>query len=107
MKKKKKFDRNGVVETGKRPNPVRSSSDDIINSPSHYKQGEMEAITAIEGLGLGFHAGNVVKYLARYRWKHRDKDGGVQDLRKAAWYLQRLIDRECRHGSGEVKESGD
>jgi hypothetical protein len=38
---------------------------------------------------LGFHAGNVVKYVARYKAK-----GGLEDLKKAAWYLRRLIDIE-------------
>lgn len=95
-KKQKKFDGNGIAGSG-----------DVVNSPAHYQHGEMETITAIEGLGLGFHAGNVVKYLARYRWKHSDKKGGVQDLRKAAWYLNRLIDRECRYGSGKDEEAGD
>lgn len=37
----------------------------------------------------GFLQGNVIKYMARYRDK-----GGVQDLRKAAHYLQRLIEEE-------------
>jgi len=62
---------------------------DNINHPSHYIQGSMEVIDAIEGLELGFHAGNVVKYVARFKHK-----GGVEDLRKARWYLDRLIERE-------------
>ena len=81
-KKSKKFGRNGI------------EAEDVVNSPAHYRHGEMETISAIEGLGLGYHAGNIVKYLARYRWKHSDRKGGVQDLRKAAWYLERLIERE-------------
>jgi hypothetical protein len=60
-----------------------------VNHPAHYRQGSMEVIDAIEGLALGFHAGNVVKYVARYKAK-----GGLEDLKKAAWYLRRLIDIE-------------
>ena len=60
--------------------------DDPVNSPKHYTQGEMEVITAIEGLGLDYHQGNVVKYVSRYRYK-----GGVEDLKKARWYIDRLI----------------
>lgn len=63
---------------------------DAVNHPQHYKLGGMEVIDAIEGLGLGFHAGNVVKYVARYKAK-----GGAEDLRKARWYLERLIDLEA------------
>ena len=60
--------------------------DDPVNSPAHYTQGKMEVITAIEGLGLDYHQGNVVKYVARYPYKN-----GLEDLRKAKWYIERLI----------------
>jgi hypothetical protein len=59
---------------------------DPVNSPTHYTQGEMETITAIEGLGLDYHQGNVIKYVSRYRYKN-----GIEDLRKAKWYIDRLI----------------
>ena len=60
--------------------------DDPVNSPTHYTQGSMEVITAIEGMGLDYHQGNVVKYVSRYRYKN-----GIEDLRKAKWYIDRLI----------------
>lgn len=60
--------------------------DDPVNSPKHYTQGEMEVITAIEGLGLDYHQGNVLKYVSRYRYKN-----GVEDLKKARWYIDRLL----------------
>lgn len=59
---------------------------DPVNHPSHYTQGSLEVIDAIEGMALGYHEGNVVKYVARYRFK-----GGVEDLKKARFYLDRLI----------------
>ena len=46
----------------------------------------MEVITAIEGLGLDYHQGNVLKYISRYRFKN-----GMEDLQKAKWYVERLI----------------
>jgi hypothetical protein len=62
---------------------------DSIN-PSHYKQGGIECIEAIKAAtGDGFISyvwGNVLKYL--WRWP---KKGGVDDLKKARWYLDRLI----------------
>jgi len=62
---------------------------DNIN-PSHYKQGKIEVIEIIkEVTGEGFEGyckGNIVKYLARYKYKN-----GVEDLRKGLWYLERLI----------------
>jgi hypothetical protein len=67
----------------------RINQADPIN-PSHYKQGGIECIEAIKAaLGEGFPdylRGNVIKYL----WRYKEK-GGVEDLRKSAWYLDRLI----------------
>jgi len=57
-----------------------------INHPSHYTQGKMECIEAIEGLGLPFHEAQVLKYIVR--WRHK---GGVEDLKKAQWFLKRLL----------------
>lgn len=61
---------------------------DPINHPSHYKAGNgLEAIDVIESFGLGFHLGNVVKYVLRAG----RKDEILQELRKARWYLSRKI----------------
>lgn len=60
---------------------------DLINHPPHYTQGSIEVIDAIEDWQLGFHAGNVVKYVAR----HEHKGKPIEDLQKARWYLDRLI----------------
>lgn len=64
-------------------------SGDPINHPAHYTFGTIEVIDAIEAWGLGFHLGNVIKYVARAAHKGRM----VEDLKKARWYLTRLIDR--------------
>lgn len=63
---------------------------DAVNKPAHY-QGKYECIDVIEDrLSIeafqGYLEGNVWKYLYRYRQKN-----GVTDLKKAAWYLDRLI----------------
>lgn len=62
---------------------------EAVNHPSHYNAGKIEVIEAITDWGLGFCDGNVVKYVARFRHKN-----GVEDLKKAAWYLNRLIQQE-------------
>lgn len=62
---------------------------DPINHPSHYTFGGIEVIDAIEAWGLGFHLANVVKYVARAAHKGQE----LQDLKKAAWYLDRKIDQ--------------
>jgi hypothetical protein len=64
---------------------------DAVNHPSHYKQGAVECIDAIKSaLGDdGFEAycqGQVIKYIWRFRHKN-----GLEDLRKANWYLTELI----------------
>lgn len=61
---------------------------DLVNYPPHYRSANgLEAIDVIEGFGLGFHLGNVVKYILRAG----RKDALLQDLRKARWYLDRNI----------------
>ena len=67
---------------------------DSVNHPSHYKQGKLEMIEAVEGLNLGFHAGNALKYLVRYQYKHDTQQGRLEDLMKARWYINRLITLE-------------
>ena len=63
---------------------------EVVNHPSYYKRGGIEAIDAIEAWGLGFNLGNVVKYIARAGHKTTD---GLRELKKAEWYLSREIER--------------
>jgi hypothetical protein len=65
---------------------------EMVNNPLHYGGADnpYEAIKVIEAWGLDFHLGNTVKYISRAGIKNRDKE--LEDLRKAAWYLQRKID---------------
>ena len=53
----------------------------------HYNQGRFEVIDVIEDWNLGFAAGNAVKYIARHKYKGKP----VEDLKKARWYIDRLI----------------
>ena len=62
---------------------------EAVNHPSHYNAGNIEVIDAIEDWGLDFNAGNVVKYVAR----HQHKANAIEDLKKARWYLDRIIER--------------
>ncbi|MGL5764253.1 MAG: DUF3310 domain-containing protein [Sarcina sp.] len=70
---------------------------DVVNKSSHYNQGNIEVIEYLEDqLGekfAGFCIGNVIKYVSRYEHKN-----GLEDLKKAAYYLDRLIKRmESKH----------
>ena len=65
--------------------------EDNINHPAHYTQGTIECIDAIESSMTpeefrGYLKGCQIKYLWRYQHK-----GGMEDLKKCRWYLDRLI----------------
>jgi hypothetical protein len=65
---------------------------DPVNRPAHYNKGKVECIDAIEsavsdlGGAEAVCTANAIKYL--YRWKAKD---GVESLKKARWYIDRLI----------------
>ena len=68
-----------------------------VDHPRHYTAGSIETIDAIEALVgqagwsplTGYRLGNVLKYL----WRHVHK-GGLESLKKAAWYLEREIEAQ-------------
>ena len=65
---------------------------DVVNHPKHYTRGGIECIDAIKAATVGktgieaVCVANVVKYL----WRYEEKNG-VEDVKKARWYLERLI----------------
>ena len=66
----------------------REQVEDVVNHPSHYNNGSIEAIEVIEDWKLNFHLGNAVKYINRAEHKGNYK----QDIEKAIWYLNRAIE---------------
>ena len=65
------------------------SPPDLVNKPPHYKTGGVETIDFIEAKDLNYRLGNVVKYVSRAGKKVGSDP--VQDLEKAAFYLNREI----------------
>ena len=71
---------------------------DMVNHPSHYTQGGIECIDCIKSATVGkvgieaFCVGNAIKYLFRYEEKN-----GIEDVKKARWYIDRLI-KELENG---------
>ena len=70
-----------------------------VERPDHYNTGAIEAIEAIRASMpseqyFGYLKGNVMKYLWRYDYKEKP----IEDLRKADWYLNRLIDALIEDG---------
>ena len=71
---------------------AKSACGDPVDQPDHYNTGAIEAIEAIKASMhpqefRGYLKGNVMKYIWRYEYKGKP----VEDLRKARWYLERLI----------------
>lgn len=72
---------------------------DNVNHPQHYQsKSGLETIDVIEAFtedlvgGEATNTGNVLKYMCR--WKNKN---GLEDLKKARWYLNRLIDIVEKH----------
>jgi len=55
--------------------------------PKHYTDMKISPLEYIKANNLEWNVGNVIKYVSRYKSKN-----GVEDLRKAAWYLNDLIE---------------
>ena len=71
---------------------------DMVNAPAHYTSGKVECIDAIESMlskdeFIGFLRGNILKYQWRYKIKN-----GVEDLKKAQWYFDKLKELEIKDG---------
>lgn len=83
-----------MKEPGESFNSCRARNGfDMVNHPKHYKaKNGMEVIDVIEAFTANLegyeatHTGNVIKYICR--WKEKN---GLEDLKKAQWYLNRLI----------------
>ena len=63
--------------------------EDKINHPNHYTAGDIEAADYIEAWDMNFFEGNVIKYLTRAPYKGTE----VADLKKARWYINRLLEK--------------
>lgn len=77
-----------------KPPPVKTDTagaNAVQVAGSHYKSKAIQPWDYIASNGLGYFEGNVVKYISR----HRDK-GGLEDLKKARHYLDKLIELETK-----------
>lgn len=69
-----------------------TATQDIVNHPNHYNSYSREVIDTMQGSTTaeefrGYLKGNIIKYLTRYQFKN-----GVEDLKKAQWYLNKLTE---------------
>ena len=65
------------------------AANDTQVAGDHYKTQTVQTWDYIAANGIGYFEGNVIKYVSR--WKQK---GGIDDLKKAAHYLQKLIEIE-------------
>ena len=81
--------------TAPKPPAPKKKCVDAVNHPSHYNAGKIECIEALESATAGLCGieaictANSIKYL--WRWKLKN---GVQDLEKAKWYIDKLIEKQ-------------
>ena len=69
---------------------------DNVNNPKHYNShpSGVECITVTEH--MNFNVGNAIKYL----WRS-DQKNGLEDLKKAAWYINREIAKKEKENAGQ------
>ena len=84
--------KNGLKEFKYFRKKNRSKMEEFVNSPAHYNNGKIECIDAIEAMlttdeFIGYLRGNSLKY----RWRFRYKNEPVQDMLKAKWYEEKLL----------------
>jgi hypothetical protein len=93
--------KDGVCPVSWATKPYRPSlKPDVINHPSHYLDGGIECIEAIEAqLTFEEYRGYLKGNIAKYVWRERHK-GGTESLKKARWYLDRVIELDELNQNG-------
>jgi hypothetical protein len=86
------FDDNWMSEIIRSPS-IKIDEYDIVDRPAHYNQGQYEVIDVIQDKLTkeqfrGYLEGNILKYVLRHQYKGHPK----QDLQKAQWYLNRMVE---------------
>lgn len=88
-----------ITDVARSIEAARVEERDAVNNPKHYTTGGIECIDAMQAMlsreeFIGYLRGNIFKY--QWRYKHKN---GVEDLRKADWYAQRLVELEAENAA--------
>ena len=86
-----KIENGKLVESNSNTENVSQGKNDPVNHPSHYTDGKIEVIDFILDKKLNFTRGNAVKYISRAGKKNPETE--IEDLQKAAWYINKEIQR--------------
>jgi hypothetical protein len=81
------------------PKVSESEIEDLINKPNHYNSHPSGVQCFIITEQMSYHLGTVVAYV----WRHRLKSTPISDLKKAAWHLNKEIEKLEREGVMDSK----
>ena len=76
---------------------------DKVKQPPHYFRFKIEPITFIMQNDIPYAEGNAIKYLCRWRFKHKTKEAQIEDLKKAKQYIDLILEHEDNKSDDKVK----
>ena len=76
---------------------------DKVKEPPHYFRFKIEPITFIMQNDIPYAEGNAIKYICRWRWKHKTKEAQIEDLKKAKQYIDLILEHEDNKSDEQVK----
>ena len=76
---------------------------DKVTQPPHYFRFKIEPITFIMQNEIPYAEGNAIKYLCRWRFKHKTKEAQIEDLKKAKQYIDLILEHEENKSDDTVK----
>ena len=76
---------------------------DKVKQPPHYFRFKIEPITFIMQNDIPYAEGNAIKYICRWRWKHKTKEAQIEDLKKAKQYIDLILEHEDNKSDDKIK----
>ena len=76
---------------------------DKVKEPPHYFRFKIEPITFIMQNDIPYAEGNAIKYICRWRFKHKTKEAQIEDLKKAKQYIDLILEHEDNKSDDTVK----
>ena len=76
---------------------------DKVKEPPHYFRFKIEPITFIMQNDIPYAEGNAIKYICRWRFKHKTKEAQIEDLKKAKQYIDLILEHEENKSDDTVK----
>ena len=88
-----------ALEILRSPDPTANPANDSVNHPSHYNQGKYECIDVmVETFGVEATKNFCLLNAFKYIWRTGEKNG-AEDIKKAIWYLDKVLDlNTCKEG---------